>query len=60
VAFVENWKKELLVTIDFTLVHPWPQVDGHKDDLDFVNINMEDKVASLLGEVATHDVLKQH
>jgi hypothetical protein len=41
-------------------VHPWLEVDVHKDDLDFLNINMEDEVASLLGEVATHDVLEQH
>ncbi len=33
------------------------QVGVHKDDLDFLNINMEDEVASLLSEVATHDVL---
>ncbi len=30
------------------------------DDHDFLSTSMEDKVASLLGEVATHDVLERH
>jgi hypothetical protein len=61
VALVENLKKELLATnLDLELVHPWPQVDVQRDDHDFLNTSMEDEVASLLGEVATHDVLEQH
>ncbi len=59
VAWVENLKKELLATnLDFELVHPWPQVDVQGND--FLHISMEDKVASLLGQVATHDVLERH
>jgi len=59
VALVENLKKELLATnLDLELVHLWPQVDMQRDDHDFFNTSMEDKVASLLGEVATHDVLE--
>jgi hypothetical protein len=42
----------------FGLVHPWPQVDVQGDD--FLGTSMEDEVASLLGEVATHDVLEWH
>ncbi len=58
---VENLKKELLATnLDLELVHPWPQVDVQKDDHDFLNKSMEDKVVTLLGEVATHDVLERH
>ncbi|KAH9534140.1 hypothetical protein CY35_18G090500 [Sphagnum magellanicum] len=61
VALVENLKKELLATnLDLELVHPWPQVDVQRDDHDFLNTSMEDEVASLLGEVATHDVLERH
>jgi len=61
VALVENLKKELLATnLDLELVHPWLQVDVQRDDHDFLNTSMEDEVASLLGEVATHDVLEQH
>jgi hypothetical protein len=61
VALVENLRKELLAAnLDLELVHPWPQVDVQKDDRDFLNTSMEDEVASLLGEVATHDVLEQH
>jgi hypothetical protein len=52
-------KKKLLATnLDFELVHLWPQVDVQGDDHDFLSTSMEDKVASLLGEVATHDVLE--
>ncbi len=61
VELLENLKTELLTTnLDLELVHPWPQVDVQKDDHDFLNTSMEDKVASLLGEVATHDVLERH
>ncbi len=61
VELVENLKTELLATnLDLELVHPWPQVDVQKDDHDFLNTSMEDKVASLLGEVATHDVLERN
>jgi hypothetical protein len=60
-ALVEDLKEELLATnLDLQLVHPWPQVDVQRDDHDFLNTSMEDEVASLLGEVATHDVLEQH
>ncbi|CAM6015587.1 unnamed protein product [Sphagnum balticum] len=59
VAWVENLKKQLLATnLDLELVHPWPQVDVQGDD--FLPIGMEDEVASLLGDVATHDVLERH
>jgi hypothetical protein len=48
VAFVEILKKELLATnFDLELVHPWPQVDVQRNDHDFLNTSMEDKVASL-------------
>ncbi len=61
VELVENLKMELLATnIDLELVHPWPQVDVQRDDHDFLNTSMEDKVASLLGKVDTHDVLERH
>jgi len=61
VALVENLKTELLATnLDLKLVHPWPQVDVPRDDHDFLNTSMEDKVVTLLGEVATHDVLERH
>ncbi len=61
VELVENLKMQLLATnLDLELVHPWPQVDVQRDDHDFLNTSMEDKVASLLGEVATHDVLERH
>jgi hypothetical protein len=60
-ALVENLKKELLAAnLDLELLHPWPQVDVQRNDHDFLNTSMEDEVASLLGEVATHDVLEQH
>ncbi|CAM6061165.1 unnamed protein product [Sphagnum tenellum] len=59
VAWVENLKKQLLATnLDLELVHPWPQVDVQGDD--FLPTGMEDEVASLLGDVATHDVLERH
>ncbi len=59
VALVEDLKMELLATnLDLELVHPWPQVDVQGND--FLNKSMEDKVATLLGEVATHDVFEQH
>ncbi|CAM6015576.1 unnamed protein product [Sphagnum balticum] len=59
VAWVENLKKQLLATnLDLELVHPWPQVDVQGND--FLHTSMEDKVSSLLGEVATHDVLERH
>ncbi|CAM6015575.1 unnamed protein product [Sphagnum balticum] len=59
VALVENLKEELLATnLDLELVHPWPQVNVQGND--FLHKSMEDKVASLLGEVATHDVLERH
>jgi hypothetical protein len=58
-AWVENLKKELLATnLNSKLVHPWPQVDVRGDD--FLNTSMEYEVASLSGEVATHDVLEGH
>ncbi len=58
---VENLKKELLATnLDLELVHPWPQVDVQKIDHDFFNKSMEDKVVTLLGEMATHDELERH
>ncbi len=58
VELVENLKTELLATnLDLELVHSWPQVDVQRDDHDFLDTSMEDKVASLLGQVATHDVL---
>jgi hypothetical protein len=61
VAWIENLKKELLATnLDLEHVHPWPQVDVQGDDHDFLSTSMEDEVASLLGEVATHDVLERH
>ncbi|KAH8934832.1 hypothetical protein BDL97_18G105100 [Sphagnum fallax] len=61
VAWIENLKKKLLATnLDFELVHLWPQVDVQGNDRDFLSTSMEDKVASLLGEVATHDVLERH
>jgi hypothetical protein len=61
VELVENLKKELLATnLDLELVHPWPQVDVQRDDHDFLNTSMEDKVITLLGEVVTHDVLERH
>jgi len=60
VAWIENLKKELLATnLDLELVHPWPQVDVQGDDHDFLSTSMEDEVASLLGEVATHHVLER-
>jgi hypothetical protein len=60
-ALVGNLRKELLAAnLDLELVHPWPQVDVQKNDHDFLNTSMEDEVASLLGEVATHDVLEHH
>jgi hypothetical protein len=59
VAWVENLKNQLLATnLDLELMHPWPQVDVQGND--FLHKSMEDKVASLLGEVATHDVLERH
>ncbi|CAM6039910.1 unnamed protein product [Sphagnum compactum] len=59
VAWVENLKKQLLAAnLDLELVHLWPQVDVQGDH--FLPKSMEDKVASLLGEVATHDVLERH
>ncbi len=59
VALVEDLKMELLATnLDLELVHPWPQVDVQGND--FLNKSMGDKVATLLGEVATHDVFKRH
>jgi hypothetical protein len=59
VALVEDLKMELLATnLDLELVHPWPQVDVQRDDL--FNKMMGDKVTTLLGEVATHDVCEQH
>jgi hypothetical protein len=59
VALVEDLKMELLATnLDLELVHPWPQVDVQGND--FLNKSMGDKVATLLGEVATHDVFEQH
>ncbi|CAM6061155.1 unnamed protein product [Sphagnum tenellum] len=61
VAFVEDLKMELLATnLDLELVHTWPQVDVQIDDDDFCHTIMEDKVATLLGPVATHDVLERH
>ncbi len=61
VALVEDLKMELFeANLDLELVHTWPQVDVQKDDHDFLNTSMEDKVASLLGEVATRDVLERH
>ncbi len=39
-------------------MHSWPQVDVQGDD--FLPTSMEDEVASLLGEMATHDVLEGH
>jgi hypothetical protein len=59
VAFFEDLKMELLATnLDLELVHPWPQVDVQGDD--FLDKSMGDKVATLLGEVATHDVFERH
>ncbi|CAM6015569.1 unnamed protein product [Sphagnum balticum] len=59
VALVEDLKKELLATnLDLELVHPWPQVDVQGND--FLKKSMGDKVATLLGEVATHDVFERH
>ncbi len=59
VAFFEDLKMELLATnLDLELVHPWPQVDVQRDD--FLNKSMGDKVVTLLGEVATHDVFERH
>ncbi|CAM6039912.1 unnamed protein product [Sphagnum compactum] len=59
VAWVEILKKQLLATnLDLELVHLWPQVDVQGDHC--LPRSMEDKVASLLGEVATHDVLERH
>jgi hypothetical protein len=59
VAWVENLKNQLLATnLDLELLHSWPQVDVQGDD--FLHTSMEDEVASLLGEVATHDVLERH
>jgi hypothetical protein len=59
VAWVENLKKKLLATnLDLDLPHHWPQVDVQGDD--FLPKSMEDKVITLLGEVATHDVLERH
>ncbi len=61
VAWIEDLEKELLATnVDLELVHPWPQVDVQKDDHDFLSLSIEDEVASLLGEVATHHVLERH
>jgi hypothetical protein len=61
VELVEILKMELLATnLDLELVHLWPQVDVQRDDHDFLTTSMEDKVASLLGQVATHDVLERH
>jgi hypothetical protein len=61
VALVENLKMELLATnLDLELVHPWPQVDVQRNDHDFLSTSMEDKVVTLLGKVATHDVLERH
>ncbi len=58
-AWVEDLKKELLATnLDLELMHTWPQVDVQGND--FLHKSMEDKVASLLGEVATHDVLERY
>jgi hypothetical protein len=48
----------LATKLDLELVYPWPQVDVQGNDHDFLNTSMEDEVASLLGEVATHDVLE--
>jgi hypothetical protein len=59
VAWVENLEKKLLATnLDLELVHLWPQVNVQGND--FLHTSIEDKVASLLGEVATHDVLERH
>jgi hypothetical protein len=59
VALVEDLKMELLATnLDLELVHPWPQVNVQGDD--FLNKSMGDKVATLLGEVATLDVFERH
>ncbi len=59
VALVEDLKMELLATnLDLELVHTWPQIDVQGDD--FLNKTMGDKVATLLGEVATHDVCERH
>jgi hypothetical protein len=59
VALVEDLKMKLLaINFDLELVHPWPQIDLQGDD--FLNKTMGDKVASLLGEVTTHDVCERH
>jgi hypothetical protein len=59
VALVEKLKMELLApNLDLELVHLWPQVDVQRNDHDFLNTSMDDKVVTLLGEVATHDVLE--
>ncbi len=59
VAWVENLEKKLLATnLDLELVHLWPQVNVQGND--FLHTSTKDKVASLLGEVATHDVLERH
>ncbi len=59
VAFLEDLEMELLATnLDLELVHPWPQVYVQGDD--FLNKSMGDKVVTLLGEVATHDVFERH
>jgi hypothetical protein len=61
VALVEDLKMELLeANLDFKFLHTWPVVDVQRDDVDFLHISMEDEVASLLGKVATHDVLERH
>ncbi len=50
--------KLLAINLELELVHTWPQVYVQGDD--FLNKSMGDEVATLLDEVATHDVLKQH
>jgi len=60
-ALVEDLKMELLeANLDFTFLHTWPQVDVRSDDHDFLDKSVEDQVVTLLGEVATHDVLERH
>jgi hypothetical protein len=59
---VEDFKRKLLVE-NFELsqcVHTWPQVDVPRDDLDYINISMGNKVTSLLGELQTLEVIEKH
>ncbi len=59
---VEDLKQELFVK-NFELsqcVHTWPQVDVPLDDPNYLNISMDDKVTSLLGELQTLEVLERH